>query len=75
MFNELELYRSIIERYRLKHGDIIQGGKVKIDDSIDFRLVSETSNRNEKIKQIDAVKLGFKKSSFQQIKEKYNDLI
>lgn len=73
MFNEIEIYRIIIERYRLKHGDSIEGGLVEVSDDIDFSV--------EKIngKDVTLGAFNFERLSlnprFKSIKQKYNELI
>lgn len=73
MFNELEIYRIIIERYRLMHGNLIQVGSVEVSDDIDFSV--------EKIngKDVTLGAFNFERLSlnprFKSIKQKYNELI
>lgn len=58
MRNELELYRNLLYRYHLKHGDTIEEGAVQdITDNIQFGIAID-DNDNVKCTMIDCDKLG-----------------
>lgn len=74
MFNELEIYRSIIERYRLKHGGSIKGGIVELSDDIDFGVVRHGKEDNATLEVYNFEKFRIK-AKFKSIKEQYQKLI
>ena len=74
MSNELELYRSLIERYRLKHGIFIQDGVVEISDDIDYHIGFDVKSEVVTLSSHELEKLGII-PRFKKIKEKYRELI